>query len=298
LNRSFIQMTLVKEESSWSSIPTGIFVSRGQAQVPRLLHAGGPGKFRLIVLSLILFLLIQIARPVHAQSIANILIREKPQELSLYGKQGNPAIILSSGDLGWAGLVTHVAEFYSRNGYHVIGFNSRAYLSSFTTRSGTLTPQDVPRDYLELIHYAKRFSPEKPILSGVSEGAGLSVLASTDALVRDGIAGILGLGLPDQNELGWKWQDFTIWITKKTPDEPGFMVKDIIQQISPVPLAEIHSTQDEFLSLEKAKVLFALAKEPKRMWVVEAANHRFSDNHEGLNNSILEALSWIKSVKR
>ena len=267
-------------------------------QLPRRFRSGGPRKSRLIGLSPIVLFLILLAEPLQGQSLVNIMLRGKAQELSIYGKQGNPAIILSSGDLGWAGLVTHVAEFYSRNGYQVIGFNSRAYLSSFTTRTGTLTPQDVPRDYVELIHYAKRFSPVKPILSGVSEGAGLSVLAATDSLVRDGIAGILGLGLPDQNELGWKWQDFTIWITKKTPDEPSFMVEDIIQQISPVPLAEIHSTHDEFLSLEKAKLLFALAKEPKRMWVVEAANHRFSDNHVGLNNSILEALSWIKSVKR
>ncbi len=261
-------------------------------------HSGRSWKYLLTGINLIVLLLFLLAEPLKGQSPANIVLRGKAQELSIYGKQGNPAIILSSGDLGWAGLVTHVAEFFSRSGYLVIGFNSRAYLSSFTTKSGSLAPQDVPKDYLELINYAKRYSHEKPILSGVSEGAGLSVLAATDSLVRDGIAGILGLGLPDQNELGWKWQDFTIWITKKTPDEPSFMVEDIIQQISPVPLAEIHSTHDEFLSLEEAKVLFAQAKEPKRMWVVEASNHRFSDNRLGLNNSILEALSWIKSVKR
>jgi hypothetical protein len=287
-----------KEESIGSLIRPRILISRRQMQLPHRFYSSQFRKYRLTGINLIVLLLILLAEPLKAQSPANIVLRGKAQELSIYGKQGDPAIILSSGDLGWAGLVTHVAEFFSRSGYLVIGFNSRAYLSSFTTRFGSLAPQDVPKDYLELINYAKRYSPEKPILSGVSEGAGLSVLAATDSLVRDGIAGILGLGLPDQNELGWRWQDFTIWITKKTPDEPSFKVEDIIQQISPVPLAEIHSTHDEFLSLEKAKVLFARAKEPKRMWVVEASNHRFSDNRLGLNNSILEALSWIKSVKR
>jgi hypothetical protein len=280
-------MSLASEESTGSSIRLGILVSRRQMQLPRGFHSGRPRICRLTGLCSVILFLILIVATLQGQSPANFMLRGKVQELSIYGKQGNPAIILSSGDLGWAGLVTHVAEFYSMSGYYVIGFNSRAYLSSFTTRSGTLMPQDVPRDYLELINYAKRDSPGKPILSGVSEGAGLSVLAATDSLVKDGIAGILGLGLPDQNELGWKWQDFTIWITKKTPDEPSFMVEDIIQQISPVPLAEIHSTHDEFLSLEKAKVLFALAKEPKRMWIVSAANHRFSDNRVGLDNTML-----------
>jgi hypothetical protein len=125
----------------------------------------------------------------------------------------------------------------------------------------------------------------------------LSVLAASEPAIKQGIQGILALGLPDQNELGWKWQDFTIWVTKKVPNEPSFMVEDIIARVSPVPLAEIHSTHDEFLPLEKAKLMLALAGEPKRMWVIEAANHRFSDNREELDRRIFEALEWIKEQK-
>ena len=75
------------------------------------------------------------------------------------------------------------------------------------------------------------------------------------------------------------------------------MVEDIIGQVSPVPLAEIHSTHDEFLPLEKARAMFARAADPKRMWVIEAANHRFSDNRDELDRRILEALDWIKSFR-
>ena len=120
-------------------------------------------------------------------------------------------------------------------------------------------------------------------------------MAASSQELKGSIQGVLGLGLPDQNELGWKWQDFTIWITKKVPNEPSFMVEDIIGQVGPVPLAEIHSTHDEFLPLDKAKAMFARAVEPKRMWVIEAANHRFSDNRDELDRRILEALDWIRS---
>ena len=123
------------------------------------------------------------------------------------------------------------------------------------------------------------------------------MLAATRQDVKACIQGVLGLGLPDQNELGWKWQDFTIWITKKAPNEPGFMVEDIIAKVSPLPLAEIHSTHDEFLPLEKAKAMFSLAGNPKRMWTIEASNHRFSDNRAELNRCILEALAWIRSLQ-
>jgi len=226
-----------------------------------------------------------------------IVIRGRPQQLHLSGQRGGAPIILSSGDLGWAGLVTHVADFLGSQGYYVIGFNTKSYLVSFTSRSSTLAPQDVPGDYSMLVDYARQGSATKPILAGISEGAGLSVLAASKQELKSRIQGTLGLGLPDQNELGWKWQDFTIWITKKTPHEPGFMVEDIISGVSPLPLAEIHSTHDEFLPLEKAKAMFALAGNPKKMWVIEASNHRFSDNRDQLDRSILEALKWIHGLQ-
>jgi hypothetical protein len=221
-------------------------------------------------------------------------IRGKSQQLQLYGKKGGNPIILSSGDLGWSGLVVHVAEFLASQGYSVIGFNSKSYLSGFTTKERGLSPQEVPDDYAVLIEYASREMTAKPILAGISEGAGLSVLAATKESVKARVQGILGLGLPDQSELGWKWQDFTIWITKKSPKEPSFMVEDIIGAASPLPLAEIHSMHDEFLPLEKAKAMFTHAGNPKKMWIVEASNHRFSDNRKELDRCILEALRWIQ----
>jgi hypothetical protein len=245
----------------------------------------------------LILLCILLAWSALSQSSMNFNIRGKTQQLQLYGPDSGNPIILSSGDLGWAGLVVHVAEFLSARGYRVIGLNSKDYLASFTTRNSALNPADVPSDYKSLIDLARQKSPVKPILAGISEGAGLSVLAATDPAARAAVRGILGLGLPDQNELGWKWQDFTIWITKRAPDEPSFMVEDIIHKVSPAPLAEIHSTHDEFLPLDKAKAMFARAGEPKKMWVVEAANHRFSDNRDELDRKILEALNWIKTQK-
>ncbi len=240
-------------------------------------------------------MLLALAASVHAEDV--ISLRGKQQQLHLYGTKGAPPIVLSSGDLGWAGFVVYVAEFLSSRGYYVIGFNSKAYLVSFTSRTETLAPENVPGDYKALIEFASREASTKPVLVGISEGAGLSVLASTRREVKESIQGILGLGLPDQNELGWKWQDFTIWITKKVPNEPSFMVEDIIARVSPCPLAEIHSTHDEFLPLDQARAMFARAGEPKKMWVIEASNHRFSDNREELDRRILEALEWIKNPR-
>ncbi len=232
------------------------------------------------------------------QNAGTITLRGRTQQLHMYGPVNGTPVILSSGDLGWAGLVVHVAEFLASSGYRVVGFDSKDYLSSFTAKGSTLDPRDVPPDYKYLIAYARQAGGGKPVLAGISEGAGLSVLAATDPGVKSSIQGVLGLGLPDQNELGWKWQDSVIWITKRAPNEPSFMVEDIISRVTPVPLAEIHSTHDEFVSLEQAKSMFARAGEPKRMWIVEASNHRFSNNREELDRRVLEAFQWFQQAQR
>ena len=229
-----------------------------------------------------------------AEQTTTITLRGKAQELHLYGQPGRPVVILSSGDLGWAGLVTHVAEFLAGQGYRVVGFNSKAYLSSFTEKNSALSMQDVSRDFKLLLDFAQPGSPSLPLLAGVSEGAGLSVLAATDPINKPRLQGVLALGLPNQIELGWKWRDFTIWFTKNNPDEPYFMVDQIIHQVTPVPLAELHATHDEFLSIDEARALLDQAKPPKRQWVIEATNHRFSDNRAELDRQMLEALAWFR----
>jgi alpha-beta hydrolase superfamily lysophospholipase len=115
-----------------------------------------------------------------------------------------------------------VAEFLSSRGFYVIGFDVKAYLSTFTSEHSTLRAEDEPGDYHVLTRLARQITGKRPILIGVSEGAGLSVLAATDPTTKTDIAGVIGLGLPDLNELGWRWKDMLIYLTHRAPDEPPF----------------------------------------------------------------------------
>ncbi len=141
--------------------------------------------------------------------------------------------------------------------------------------------------------YAGRGSTTKPVLVGVSEGAGLSVLAATDPRTRGAIGGVVGLGLPDLNELGWRWRDALIYLTHGTPNEPLFSAAHLAAQVAPLPLAAIHATHDEFVPLADVQRIVSAAREPKRLWIVEAADHRFSDNLPEFDRRLAEALAWI-----
>jgi pimeloyl-ACP methyl ester carboxylesterase len=221
-----------------------------------------------------------------------INIRGHEQVLRLCGMRGGTPVIVSSGDGGWIHLGPHVAEVLSARGFFVVGFDAKAYLESFTNGSTTLRAEDEPGDYRTLIDFAARETGQKPILIGVSEGAGLSVLAATDRVNKDAIAGVIGLGLSDLTELGWRWRDMVIYLTHGTPSEPTFSVKAVVDRMAPVPFAAIHSTRDEYAPLAEVRQVMEQAREPKRLWIVDAANHRFSDNVAELDRVLFEAIAW------
>ena len=254
----------------------------------------------MVRVSVFFFILMSLAlpRPAAQRTPApvsdSIAIRGHSLPLHNYGKPGSTPIIVSSGDGGWIHLGPHVAEFLSAKGFFVVGFDAKAYLESFTTAKSALAPQDEPGDYRLLVKYAARGSPEKPILIGVSEGAGLSVLAATDPQTKEMISGVIGLGLPDMNELGWRLKDSIIYLTHAVPNEPLFSVASIVGKVAPVPLAAIHSTQDEFVPLAEAQKLIQSAGSPKKLWIVSASDHRFTGNIAEFDQLLLEAIQWVK----
>jgi dipeptidyl aminopeptidase/acylaminoacyl peptidase len=148
------------------------------------------------------------------------------------------------------------------------------------------------------VDYAAQGAAAKPILVGISEGAGLAVLAAVDPAVKAAVGGVVGLGMSDRNELGWRFRDSIIYLTHETPKEPTFSVLQIVDRLAPVPLAQLHSTHDEYVPVEEAKRVFEKAGVPKRMWIIEAEDHRFSGRVEEFSQRLLEAMAWVATASR
>ena len=247
--------------------------------------------------ALLLFAAVVAPSLAEAETKATVSLRGQEQTLRLYGSRTGPPVIVSSGDGGWTHLGPDVAAFLETRGFFVVGFDCKHYLSSFTSGSTTLAPTDVPKDYRALVDYARGGRSEPVLLVGVSEGAGLSVLAASDPGLQASLRGVLALGLPDVNELGWRFFDSSIYVTHKTPNEPTFKAGDYVPRLGAVPLAAIHATHDEFVPVDEVKRLLALPGGPKKLVILEAADHRFSDNQADLEKAVLEALEWMKNPK-
>jgi pimeloyl-ACP methyl ester carboxylesterase len=226
-----------------------------------------------------------------------ISIRGKEQRLRIYGTRGSPPAVVLSSDGGWIHLAPEVSKFLADQGYFVVGFDVKAYLTSFTTKASKLRPEEVPGDMKVLVDYAARGNPQPPLLLGVSEGAGIAVLAATGDDLKPRILGVIGLGLGDINELGWKFWDALIYVTKKVPREPTFSVAEIIGKASPVPIAAINSSHDGFVPQDEVKRIFEKAGDPSRLWIVEAGDHNFDGNKEEMHRRLLEAIEWVKTKR-
>jgi len=229
-----------------------------------------------------------------AQVTQRLSIRGQEQLLHLYGPRDGAPAIVASGDGGWIHLGPHVAELLAARGFFVVGFDARAYLTGFTSDAGTLRAADEPADFMALATFASAATGHKPLLVGVSEGAGLAVLAATDPRTKTAVSGVIAVGLPERNELGWRWKDSLIYLTHRVPNEPTFSAASLVSAVAPVPLALVQSTHDEFVPLADTQRMLDRASAPKRLWLVEAANHRFSNNLPEFGARLMEAIEWVR----
>jgi dienelactone hydrolase len=239
----------------------------------------------------------------HAAEKVDIPVRGKTLTLTLYPSrtQSRGTIVMGSGDVGWVGLAASMAEELAAQGYTVVGLNVRQYLAAFTSGASHLQSTDVPGDFRFLINTLKQTRRlDSPIIvSGVSEGAALAVLASSDPSNHPWITGVITMGLPPTAELAWRWSDVGSWITKHDADEPSFAAKDVIATVSPVPLYMIQSSKDEYVPRIEWERLLAAAREPKKQILIDASNHRFTDKRAELSAAYAAGLAWIaQAVQR
>ena len=110
---------------------------------------------------------------------------------------------------------------------------------------------------------------------------------------KTGLDGVITMGLPPTAELAWRWTDAGSWLTKRDANEPSFAPKDVIADVSPLPLYMIQSTKDEYVSKAEWERLLADAREPKKQILIDATNHRFTDKRAEVGAAYVSGLGWI-----
>lgn len=206
-----------------------------------------------------------------------------------------PRILYAPGDGGWRGFAITIAETMASWGYDVYALDTKRYLESFSGNTN-LTVGEVMKDFKLIAEMIVKDKNERLTLVGWSEGAGLCLLGSAAPENKKIFSGLVTIGLPPVNILGWRLADYLSYVTKKIPNEPRFQSADYLPQVTPLPLWMIQSNHDDWVPVPTSRDLFSVAKEPKRFVLIEANDHRFSGNTTELFVALRKGIEWIPSA--
>jgi pimeloyl-ACP methyl ester carboxylesterase len=206
-------------------------------------------------------------------------------------------ILFAPGDAGCRGFAVAIAEHLVKAGYDTYCLDVLHYLESFTGKS-ILTTDQIASDFTQIARWMQQKDHEPILLLGWSEGAGLGLAAAATQENKALFDGMIAIGIPEGNILAWHWKDVGAWLTKKAPHEPTFKSADFMARISPLPVFVIGSTSTQWITPEATCKLFSLAREPKRLAIVTARDHKYSDNTEGFFNALGDGLGWVQQYQR
>jgi pimeloyl-ACP methyl ester carboxylesterase len=229
-----------------------------------------------------------------------VTIRGHLRKTYLYLAEGTGQyrkVLFAPGDGGWRGFAIIITEDLAKAGYDVYCVDTRRYLESFTGPR-VLSTAEIASDFHQMARWIQQGRQDRLLLVGWSEGAGLGLAATADAANETIFDGLVAIGTPEYNILAWHWTDIGAEITKKLPREPTFKSAEFMAKVSPLPLFVIASTSNEYIMPETTRALFSAARQPKRLVMIDARNHKYSGNTEGFFRALREGLNWIQQQYR
>src|SRR5581483_4622556 len=167
------------------------------------------------------------------------------------------------------------------------GVDTRRYLMSFSGTGG-LNEEQVAGDLRQFAALARAQNKDQVCL------VGWSVVAASSPQNQSFFSGVIAVGLTERSILALRWRDLFSQAVKRDPNEPSLDTANYVGKVSPLPLYVIASTHDEYVSPEASRRLFAQARQPKQLVMIDAGNHRYDGAHDRLFQALQEGLQWIE----
>jgi len=227
-------------------------------------------------------------------------IRAHRQKIDFYPAPGpgqHLRILFAPGDGGCRGFAITIAKELAKAGYDALCLDTRHYLESYTGGQ-VLTTTEIASDFGDIARWTQQGRRDRILLVGWSEGAGLGLAAIAARSNQEIFDGMVAIGTPEVNILAWRWTDIGASMRHKPAHEPTFRSADFMDKVSPLPLFLIASTSDEYISTEATRALFSAAREPKRLTIINARDHKYSGNTDRFFSTLHEALNWIEQQRR
>ena len=201
-----------------------------------------------------------------------------------------PFIFFTTGDGGWRSGDRDLFACLAAARYPLAGLSAPDYLKHL--RFEPTTRDQLIIDYGTLIDSARRalaIPDDQPmILAGFSRGAGLSVVAASQANRSGSVLGVVAMALGDAEEFV-RHGDNARTMAALRPFE-------LLRDPFPVPVAVLVSTRDKYLPAERAQTLFGADGGRRRFHAIESTSHTFAGARPRLCEQVLADIEWIQGL--
>ena len=236
-------------------------------------------------------------------STTRVMLHGQPLELHLavpdQPAADAPIVLYASGDGGWFGAAVDMFHQLARAGSPVVGFSSRSFLKIQRPHGGLVNAAQLAADYDAIVTHARAAfhlgDATRVVLTGWSRGAAFSVLAASEPAARGYLAGIIAIGLGAGEDLGATSDDDAT--DDGELDDAGrnwrFDNYATIARLGPLACAVIQASHDSYLPAATARRLFGPDTDRRRLYAIDAKNHRFTGGKAAFDAALLDALRWI-----
>jgi type IV secretory pathway VirJ component len=218
-------------------------------------------------------------------------------------------VLYASGDGGWFGAAVDMFKQIAGAGYPVVGFSSKAFLKIQRPHGGLVNAAQLAADYEAIVTQARAALGQSDssgvVLTGWSRGAGFAVLAASVPSARANLAGIIAIGLGPG-------EDLTVTAADDDGSDDGegdddgqasetgqparFDTYATIARLGPLACAVIQASRDNYFPAAAARKRFGPDTDRRRLYAIDARNHRFTGGKAAFNAALIDALNWIVST--
>jgi hypothetical protein len=198
------------------------------------------------------------------------------------GDPQRPLVLHLTGDSGRHGLDLLLFTALTRWGYPIATLAAPDWADTLADHAAA--PQELAAD-LDFLSRAAAAAAGLPpgdpiVLLGLSRGAGLAVEAASEPSLRPRLLGIVVLGLCADEE----------FVHRRGRSSRPYRDKALLGDL---PIEQIQSSHDRYMTAAAARKAFGPDTARQRLHAIEARNHTFDGNREGLLDQLQRSLDRI-----
>jgi dienelactone hydrolase len=212
--------------------------------------------------------------------------------------KGSPVLVVfASGDSGLTGLSKTILQHLADDGYYAAGFSSREALRAIKGAREKVPYAEAIDQLSWMTSEAKSklgLPPETPmIVTGLSRGANMVILAATSKMMQKNITGAVAIALTRELD--------NLSLPDTAMAMPGIEVDEqqrpqtypAIRHMGAIPLAIIQSTRDKYVPSAESRKLLGPDTPTRRLYEVKANGHSFGGGQNQMLKDLDDAMNWI-----